>query len=235
MRRPSGRIGRGTGLNDWCKALAWLVLVGLCAGVQAADAGRLFRYRDANGVMHIGTSLPPGQAQAGYEILDSRTLKRLDLVAPKPTAEQLAAQARQRRREAADAEREAREQRVDVARQNRDRMLLQTYDSELDILRLRDSKLENLDLIGRGIDNTVGHLRHNLAQLEATIAEHRAAGRPPPASVLESQARTEHDLTEQLEFAARIRAEHAQTAERFAADLDRYRLLTGSLRTTANP
>lgn len=233
--RPSGPTGRSTGLNDWRKALSWLVLVALCADAQAADAGRLFRYRDANGVMHIGTSLPPGQAQAGYEILDSRTLRRLDLVAPRPTAEQLAAQARQRRREAAEAEREAREQRVDEARQNRDRMLLQTYDSELDILRLRDSKLESLDLIGRGIDNTIGHLRHNLAQLEATIAEHRAAGRAPPASVLESRARTERDLAEQLEFAARIRAERAQTQARFAADLDRYRSLTGSLQSTAGP
>lgn len=235
MRRPSGPIGRGTGLNDWRKALAWLVLAGLCAGVQAADAGRLFRYRDASGVMHVGTSLPPGQAQAGYEILDSRTLKRLDLVAPRPTAEQLAAQARQRRREAAEAERAAREQRVDMARQNRDRMLLQTYDSELDILRLRDSKLENLDLIGRGIDNTIGHLRHNMAQLEATIAEHRAAGRTPPVRVLESRARTEQDLAEQLEFSARISAERAQTAQRFAADLDRFRLLTGGHQSTAKP
>ncbi|GAB4350785.1 MAG: hypothetical protein Kow0073_05480 [Immundisolibacter sp.] len=92
------------------------MLVALCAGAQAADTGRLFRYRDGDGAMHIGTSLPPGQAQAGYEILDSRTLKRLDRVAPKPTAEQLAVQARQRRRAAAEAERAAREQRIDVAR-----------------------------------------------------------------------------------------------------------------------
>jgi hypothetical protein len=53
--------------------------------------------------------------------------------------------------------------------------------------------------------------------------------------VLESRARTEQDLAEQLEFSARIRAERAQTAQRFAADLDRFRLLTDSLRAPPTP
>ena len=235
MLQPYAPTGRSTEPNNRRRVLVWVALVVLCASAQAADAGRLFRYRDAQGVMHISSNLPPGQAQAGYEVLDSRTLKQLEKVEPRLTPQQLAERARQRQRAAVEAEEAARARRADLAKQNRDRMLLQAYSSEQEILRLRDSKLGDLERIGRGIENTIRHLRQNLADVDATIAAYRDDGRAPPAVVLERRASTEDDLSEQLEFAARIRAEHAEIVERFAADLNRYRLLTGSLRTTAHP
>lgn len=213
------------------------MLAGLCATVQAVDAGRLFRYRDAQGVMHIGTNLPPGQAQAGYEVLDSRSLKRLNVIEPAPSAQQLAQQAVQRRAAVAAeaaARRVERDRLREIAdRQNRDRMLLETYAEERDLLRLRDSKLENLGLILRGIDNTVGHLRKNLAQIDATMSEHAAAGSQPPVSLVQARAQTAGDLADQKKAAVRVRDEQNALRARFDADLDRYRRLTGTLKAAS--
>ncbi len=213
-------------------------MVGLCATVQAVDAARLFRYRDERGVMHIGTNLPPGQAQAGYEVLDGRTLKTLNVVQPALSAEQLARQATQRRM-AAEAEKAASKveeaKRREIAdQQNRDRMLLQTYADENELVRLRDIKLENLGLILQATDSTIGHLRRNLAQMDATATEHKAAGREPPSSLVQARAQTAADLVSQEKAAARTRAEQASVRASFDADLDRYRRLTGAL-NSANP
>ena len=188
--------------------------------------------------MHIGTNLPPGQAQAGYEVLDSRSLKQLNAIPAALSAEQLARQAAERRMAAAD---EAANSRAEQARQrdiaerrNRDRMLLETYADESELARLRDLKLESLDLILRTTNNTIGHLRQNLAQMDATAQEHIAAGRQPPDSLVQARARTATDLAGQEQAAERTRAEQLAVRAGFEADLDRYRRLTGTLKTAGS-
>ncbi len=174
--------------------------------------------------MHIGTNLPPGQAQAGYEVLDSRSLKTLNTIPQALSAEQrrMAVVA-----DAAASKAEQARQKEIVDQRNRDRMLLASYADEVELTRLRDTKLENLDLILRATENTIGHLRQNLAQMDATTQEHIAAGRQPP----DSRARTASDLAEQEKAAVHTRDEQNALRARFDADLDRYRRLTGTLKT----
>jgi flagellar biosynthesis GTPase FlhF len=211
--------------------VAALLLLGLLAATpSSADAGRLFRYRDARGVMHIGTNLPPGQAQAGYEVLDSRSLKTLNTIPPALSAEQ-------RRRAvaaaAAASKAEQARQKELVDQKNRDRMLLQSYADELELTRLRDSKLQSLNLILQTTENTIGHLRRNLTQMDQTLGEHAAAGRQPPAALAQARARTAGDLVSQEQAAVRTRDEQNALRARFDADLDRYRRLTGTLKTAS--
>lgn len=112
-------------------------------------------------------------------------------------------------------------------------MLLQTYASEADLTRMRDAKLENLDLILRATENTIGHLQRNLQRNDQLIAEHKAAGRQAPAAVVQARAQTAADLADQEKAAQRTRAEQEQMRARFEDDLDRYRRLTGSMQTAA--
>lgn len=107
-------------------------------------------------------------------------------------------------------------------------MLLQTYASEAELIRLRDTKLETMALILRSVEQTVGHLRSNLAQMDAMVVEHEAAGRVPPEALRDARARTAADLTEQEQAAERIHAEQAAIRDTFESDLNRYRLLMGA-------
>ena len=208
-----------------------MLLVGLALASQAADAGRLFRFRDERGVMHIGTGLPPGQAQLGYEILDGRTLRVLDVVKPAASPAQLAQEAEEQRAAALAAKEAQARRAAQVNAQNHDRMLLETYANESELLRLRNTKLGSLDVILRTTENTIDHLRHNLAQMRATMAEHRQAGREPPDTLLAAEKRTAANLADQEQAAQRTRAEQVAVRAQFDADLDRYRRLTGSLKT----
>lgn len=227
--------GRDTGRVEPWRVAALLLLALLAATPTSADAGRLFRYRDARGVMHINTNLPPGQAQGAYEVLDERTLKVLNVMKAPPSAEELRLAAEQRRatmlaeqtaKKAADDKRAAQ-----TEQSLRDRMLLQTFATEADLTRMRDAKLENLDLILRATENTIGHLQQNLRRSDQVLSEHKAAGRAPPATVVTARAQTAADLADQEKSALRTRAEQDQMRTQFAADLDRYRRLTGSLKT----
>lgn len=200
---------------------------------QAADAGRLFRYRDGRGVMHIGTNLPPGQAQAGYEVLDSRSLKTLNTIPPALSAEQRRMAVAAAAGAAAASQAEQARQKELVDQKNRDRMLLQSYADELELTRLRDSKLQSLNLILQTTENTIGHLRQNLAQMDQTLGEHAAAGRQLPADLAQARARTAGDLVSQEQAAVRTRDEQNAMRARFDADLDRYRRLTGTLKTAS--
>ncbi|WP_145931070.1 hypothetical protein [Immundisolibacter cernigliae] len=192
----------------------------------------MYRYYDARGVLHVESVLPPGQAQSGYEVLDRRTLKTLAVITPAPSPQELAEQERRRRDAAAAqaaAQRSAQARQRDAAQQRyRDQMLLQTYASEAELIRLRNTKLETMALILRSVEQTVGHLRGNLAQMDATVVEHEAAGRVPPADLLEARARTAADLAEQERAAERIHNDQAAIRDTFESDLNRYRLLMGA-------
>lgn len=54
-------IGRTTEPTEPWRVAALLLLGLLTVTPAPADAGRLFRYRDARGVTHIDTNLPPGR------------------------------------------------------------------------------------------------------------------------------------------------------------------------------
>ena len=209
-----------------------MLLAGAWTAAQAAEPLRVYRYYDARGVMHVESVLPPGQAQSGYEVLDRRTLKTLAVVTPAPSPQELVEQERRRREAAAAqaaAQRSAQARQRDAAQQMyRDQMLLQTYATEAELIRLRDSKLESTALILRSVEQTVGHLRSNLAQMDATVVEHEAAGRVPPADLLDARATTAADLAEQERAAERIRAEQVAILDTFESDLNRYRLLMGA-------
>lgn len=216
----------------WPPCAMGMVLLWISTAAQAAEPLRVYRYYDARGVMHVESVLPPGQAQSGYEVLDRRTLKTLAVITPAPSPQELAEQERRRREEAARqaaAQRSAQALQRDAAQQMyRDQMLLQSYATEAELIRLRDTKLEAMALILRSADQTVGHLRSNLAQMGATIVEHEAAGRVPPVALLNARARTAADLAEQERAAERMRADQTAIRGTFESDLNRYRLLTGA-------
>lgn len=228
VRRWSGRCA------GWAPgALIGVGLMGaLTCPAHAADGLRIFRYRDTQGGLQMASVLPPDRAQAGYEILDATTLRVLDVVAPTLThAERAEQEALQRQANAAEnAAREAEQaQRSAIAlRWQRDRMLLQTYASEADLLALRDAKLESLRLIESSVDNNIGHLRVNLTRMDATVAEHREAGRVPPPRLQAARDRTAADLAEQQRAAERLQADRAAMREQFEDDLRRYRELTAT-------
>lgn len=120
--------------------LAYVLLL-LLAGdfaVGQVALGAIYRWRDANGMVHYDQSLPDAAISRGYEVInDAGEIVRR--VPPPPTAAQRA-QAEVEAQKAARTEAEA------EARKRRDRILLDTFSSVDDIKHMRDERLDALDV-----------------------------------------------------------------------------------------
>lgn len=216
-------------------AAAGLALFAATAAAAPPSGTFLYRYTDAQGVLHLETSLPPAAAQYGYEVLDRKTLKLLRTVEAPPSAEELAErqaqdQARQAQEAAAAAAQAAQAAAQEQARMEqarRDRALLDSYTTVADLERTRDDQLAALAAIATGAQATIARLEKNLAQMTAQRATYEKDGRAVPAPLQKNIADVEGKLGRQRGLLTSNAARRAELETRFAADIARYRELKG--------
>lgn len=132
-------------------------------------------------------------------------------------------------REALEAK--AREQKN--ARDQRDRMLIDTYVSVEDIERLRDQRLELLDSQYRVTEQNLRNLRERQTRLESQIARFRPYNDKPNAPPLpdhlgEEMVNTVNSMRVYEETLAKTRAEQAEITSSFSADIKRFKELRGT-------
>lgn len=193
-----------------------VLAVALAALVMPAQA-KLYRWVDEQGNVHYSDRLPPQATQQKRKVLDEsgRTLESHD-----PEAERRAAEARAREQARLEAERARQE-----AQARHDRMLLQTYTTVEDIEHVRDDRVAALDSSLNLAREKLERLRGNLAQLEKRAGELRQAGRPLPEDLSRRLAEARRQVQENQDYVARKEAERDEMAQRFAADIERFKEL----------
>ena len=193
-------------------------LVVLWAGM--AEAGTLYRWQDEGGKTHIGTVIPQESTQLGYEVLDSSTLRVIEVVPPPFTEEQL--QEMTRKREAEEAARREKE-----LRERADKTLLDTYIDVDNMVMTRDGQLATLETIIESIQQTVARLQANLdQQIEAAAARERE-GKKPSKKVLQNIADAKEQIQAQLDQVEAHRARQEEIRQTFTRDIERFKELTG--------
>lgn len=223
--------------------LAPCLLLVLSAGAStvagAPSERHLYRYTDADGVVHLVTSLPPAAAAGGYQVLDRRTLKVIRAVPPAASAEERAARRVQEREEAQErAAREAAAASVRAAAEEkaqaqarRDRALLHSYTTVEELEDARQRQLDALDSIATGAQATVERLETNLGRMHEQRAQYEKDGRAVPQPLQHNIADVEGKLERQRKLLTSNAQRRADLAARFERDIARYRELT----TTADP
>lgn len=170
-------------------ALSLLTAVALSSGGYAA--GKLYKWVDDKGEVHYGDKIPPEYAQQGHTELNQQgvTVKTTEGV---KTGEQLAEEQRKQQTK-------AEEKRRADAQAARDKVLLNTYASEADIVQARDRKLAT---IGGEITMITSHsekLQKRLADLANDAAAFESRGKPLPEriqkDIRESKAQDEKYTT----------------------------------------
>ena len=199
--------------------LAPLLLVVLFTAT--ASGSKLYKWTDAQGRVHYSDRVPPDAAAQEREIKSSRgtTLERVEAA---KSREQLEAEQRQREQE--EARRKAEEE---AARQqaHADRTLLLTFSSTKEIERARDDRIAAID--GQ-ITLTRSHIETLQAQLDKTrqqAANAERTGRGAPQDLHNRARDIERQISEYQVFIQIRERERAAIAERFEADLTRYKEL----------
>jgi len=182
---------------------------------DAAHAG-LYKWVDEQGNVHYGDR-PPPNPNAGHVRYNEQGV----VVDSKPAALTEAERAAAR-----EAERQRREQvEREEARVHRDRVLLETFTTERDLLLARDDRIGALDaaitLSRKHIDNW----GVKLADVEMRITKLNEQGMQAPSLLLGERDSLRRQVTGAEEFSAQKISERSELAGQFEADIARYREL----------
>jgi hypothetical protein len=188
-------------------------------GSSAREA--YYRCKDGKGQQLYGDSMPPGCQGQDTEILNAQGMVLRVIEGDQTRAARLS-------REAA----ETNDRRLRQEREQRDRMLLETYLSVEDIERLRDQRLEMLVAQRRVTEQTIANMRERQSRLETQVSRFKPYSAKPTAPPLpdhlaEEMVNTVNSLAVYKESLEKNLAEQAEVKESFSADIKRYKELKG--------
>lgn len=204
-----------------------IVAATLASGVAfAAQKGNstaeaYYRCKDAKGQSLYGDSMPSGCQGQDTEVLNAHgSVLRVIEGDQSRTARIL--------REVT----ENKERRLRQEREQRDRMLLETYLSVDDIERLRDQRIDMLVAQHRVTEMTVANMRERQSRLEGQIARFKPYSDKPnapplPDHLAEEMVNTVNSLHVYQEALEKNRHEQAELKSTFGADIKRFKELKG--------
>ena len=203
----------------------YLALAALSFGLSQASAQSLYRWVDENGQVHYGDHVPPAYAKQDHEVLNEHgvPLRTIDGAA---TEEELA------ERDRIAAERDA-ARLAEITRANRDRVLLDTYLSVDEIIRLRDQRLDLFEAQITVTETYLTNLNERLMELRQNANRFAPYSPDPdapeiPENLTLDMTQTADSITLYEETLSRTREQSERLSEAFARDIERFKELTGS-------
>lgn len=159
-----------------------MVTIGYARGVTEPVKAHIYRYKDAEGNLHIGRQIPPENYRYGYTALDEYG-EVIEVVPPAPTKEERAAyEAEVRRKKHAHYQRA------------RDDQLMKAYSSSSGAENARDRKLAQIDVM---IDITrakLAAMRVNYDREVEYAADMEREGKVPDRITLQNMADIEESM-----------------------------------------
>lgn len=207
---------RLTMMKDRVELGVLLLVLGLACASVARGAGIKCWINDQN-VRECGNAVPPQYSQHGYEEFSDNGMMVKETGAAKTKA-QLAAEKR-KRAQAAAAERRREAQKA------HDRVLLETFTTEHDLVLARDSRIEALDASIQHSEGLVSKLQESLDALQAKAAAQELAGKAVPPQLQQHITEVKRQLDEDQAFIKQQRQEKVGVRETFSKDLARFREL----------
>ena len=187
---------------------------------QAAQPARFYKWVDNNGLVRYGDRLPPAFAKNRQEILNEQGIT-IETHAAAKTPEQLAREARLQK------EAQEKQQRLDE-QAARDKMLLDTYSSEDDIIMARDSKINAIDAAIRLAESRITRSRKTLDESRKRAAQTERAGLTIPASLASSINNSRTQIKDNEAFIESKKAERKKVYHSHEKAINHYRQLMGS-------
>jgi hypothetical protein len=202
------------------KILIISVLALLAPLGATADEGRIYSWVDADGNTMYGDSIPPEYAEYPKNVYNDRGVV-VDNLAGKKTEEQL------------EAERLAAERQVKLElRQRLDSALLATYLSVEEILMHRNRRIELFQAQSNVTALYLSNLSRRLELIRKDAANYKPYNENSDAPMIPSELaadlkKTKDTIGRHEENLKKFKADEAEINARFAADIERFKILKG--------
>lgn len=205
-------------MNNVWKNLA--VMIGLAALAGSPTAATYKKWVDENGVTHYGTVVPPQYRDHEHSELNDQGIevRRHDRALTQE----------ERRREEALAKLREEQERLREEQEERDRILLNLYRNEDDLVMARDGKLSQVDGQLRLKHNEIRRLKERLSEYQGRAAEAERQGRRLPKRQLDILDKTQSAIERAYALVIAKEDERRAIIEKYDLDLRRFRELRRS-------
>lgn len=189
------------------------------AAKTGSTPGHIKCWHNKDGVRECGNTVPPEYAQQGSETKDKFGVTVGETGRAK-TIEEL---------EAERAAGKAKEQEAESAKRRaaQDRVLLDTFATEDDMVLTRDGQVAHLESQIHLVESHIDKLQKNLDQMIERAAETERRGEKPTADVVKNIDSVREQIAENRRFIDTKHHDQELIRERFAADIARFRELKG--------
>jgi len=194
-----------------------LLLLALIFIASSAVQAKMYKWVDDRGVVHFGDTLPPSQLNKERQELNEQgaTVK----VHP-------AAETDEQKKERFRVEREAREEAKKIQEQaKQDRVLLDTYTTERDLIAARTARLDAVDSQLQLSESIIEDTRRKLDLTEKQITRIKAGGREVPQNILDKMQSEERQLATHQKVAAAHQKRKQEINNQFDSYVKRFREL----------
>lgn len=204
------------------------MLVASLAMSQSANA-KLYKWVDDNGRIHYGDKIPAEYSKNQHDVLNNRgdTIKSVGKAKSK---EELQAE---RMAKAAEDDRKTKERLIRLEAARQDKLLLDTFSNQRDIIIMRDDKLESLEANLRLTKSRNKQLEAQLDKVSARIEKLESANKKVPENLSKQVEVISQQMDKNNDAIERRSKEMAEVKRQFESDLTRFRKLKGI--TTPRP
>ena len=203
------------------KLLSTSVLGSACLAMllvaTPASAAKIKCWTNKEGVRECGNVLPPEYAQQGHDELNAQgiTVKRHErALTPEEMAE------RKRQKEEEEARKLAKEE-----QERQDRILLNTFANEDEILMARNGKITAIRTEIRLTNKSLNKAKERLRDLRKRAANLERAGKPVPANINNDIKSTQKQIDNYDKFIQSKKDEQIKINNQFESDMKRYKQL----------
>ncbi|MCC7120109.1 MAG: hypothetical protein IT493_01015 [Gammaproteobacteria bacterium] len=207
-----------------------MALVLACVLLPGAAQAGIKCWTNGEGVRECGNTVPPEYAQGEHEEKSKSGL----VVKKQPRSRTRAEIVAERERRVADAKAKAEAQAAAAERAKADRVLLDTFSSEDDLILARDGQLTNVEAQIKITESHVAKLNRQIDQMITQAADVEKRGHKVPETLSANIESVRRQIDEQHEFIADKRREQDAIRAKFDADVARFRELRAQRTATAN-
>ncbi len=193
-----------------------LLLVVLITAAQPAWA-KMYRWTDAEGNTHYSDKIPREAIEGSHSTINQRGL----ITDTKDAARSAEAYARE-----LEVKRLRAEQQKELERQQaKDRVLLNTFRADDDIILARDGKLASYDAQIRIVYDNINRLKQRLQSQQTRAATTERKGKPLAERTLQGMENTRLEIKGNYESILRQEHDKERIQVKYTTDLERFRKL----------
>ena len=178
---------------------------------------KMYKWVDENGQMHFGDKIPPQ-----YQVKEHQELNEHGVV----TKHKEAAKTPQQKAEARRLERERKQAAAEEKKKKqRDRVLLDTYTTERDLIVARDSRLDAVDSQINLAESIINDSSKNVDSLEKQIAQIKESNREVPEDLYHRLDIEKQQVKVQSNVMKNHKKRRDDISEQFNGYIERFKVL----------